>query len=469
MKKYNSIVLILASVFMLFVFSCKKDNAGMSLNLDGDVNISSFKVDSATASIDTTDGTIAISLPFGTDFTKVMPTITLPQGATVSPASGAAVSLKNPVQYRVINGNIYKDYVVSAVETPAILLFKAEGDTGAIDESARTIKVIVPAGSDLTKVNVDIKLAAGATITPASGSTVDFTNPVTFTVKTAIASVNYTVTAIDANADKPVAFIGNYDTKDQITNADEKAAADWLFTIYAKAEYVSLTSIQNGTTDLSKYSVIWWHEDETQTLPNIAYDANVIAAMEAYRNNGGNLLLTTFAARWVDALGIVPAGKGPNNVFGDSYGNQRQDGNSNWGVSISPTQASHPIFAGLPLAADKSYPVVYLLDKNAFRLNHVGWWKVDEWGGYGDAAGWRSQTGGIDLAGPDGSDNTNSNITIAEFPKGATNGATIVVTPGSYDWYAEPNPATGAAGPANSFLSNVKKLTQNAIEYLKKQ
>jgi hypothetical protein len=191
--------------------------------------------------------------------------------------------------------------------------------------------------------------------------------------------------------------------------------------------------------------------------------------MKAFRATGGNLLLTTFASRWVEALGVVPAYKGPNNVFGGSLGGQSQDGTNNWGFSISADHITHPIFSGLPLAADKAYPVVYLLDKMAFRLNHVSWWKVDEWGGYGDAAGWRAQTGGIDLAGPDGSANTNQNVTIAEFPKGDNNGATIVITPGSYDWYAESNPTTNAASPANTYLSNVQKLTQNAIEYLKKQ
>lgn len=468
MKKISLFNLI-ASIMLMCIASCKKDDAGQPLDLNGDVGITSFYVDTAKGTVDTSNGTIAITLPFGTDFTQVKPTIELPANATVTPASGIAVNLINPVQYRVINGNIYKDYVVTAKESPAILSFKANDSVGVIDESARTIKVIVAPGSDMTKIKVDITMAAGSTINPASGSVVDFTNPVTFTVKTGIATVNYTATAIDANADKPVAFIGNYNTRADIANADEKAASDWLFATYPKAEYVSLTSVQNGSADLSKYSVIWWHEDETQTLPNIAYDANVIAAIETYRNGGGNLLLTTFAARWIDAIGIVPSGKGPNNVFGDPYGNQWQDGNNNWGFSISADHLSHPIFAGLPHAADKSYPVVYLLDKQSFRLNHCSWWKVNEWGGYGDAAGWRSATGGIDLAGPDGSDNTNSNITIAEFPKGATNGATIVITPGSYDWFAEPNPSTGAAGPANSYLPNVQKLTQNAIEYLKKQ
>jgi len=457
--------MLLISIF----FACKKNDAGVALNLSASVNIISFKVDTAKGMVDSSKGLVFINLPFGTDFTKVKPEILLPQGAQVSPGSGSAVNLVNPVQYQVINGNIYKNFIATAKETPAILLFKAAGDTGKIDEAARTIKVIVPPGSDMTKIKVEITLGAGATISPASGSTVDFSNPVVFTVKTATASVNYTVTAVDANADKPVAFLGTSADKTSIANPDEAAAAAWLFANYPKAEYISFAAVKAGSVSLSKYSVIWWHEDATQNLPDIASDATVVTAFKNFRNAGGNLLLTTFGARWIETLGIVPAGKGPNNVFGDALGSQRQDGTNNWGISVNKDHASHAIFAGLPLAADKSYPVVYLLDKLAFRLNHCSWWKVNEWGGYGDAAGWRSQTGGIDLAGPDGSDNTNSNVTIAEFAKSPLNGGTIVITPGSYDWYAEPNPSTNTPSPANSYLSNVQKLTQNAIEYLKKK
>ena len=468
MKRLN-IFTVLIVAMLLTMYSCRKNDGGMSLNLSAPVDIGEFKVGTSAGTIDTANGTVAISLPFGTDFTKVTPVITLAAGATVSPASGSPVNLKNPVQFRVINGNIYKDYVVTAIETPAILSFKGQGNAGVIDEAARTIKIIVPPGSDLTKVVVDITLAPGATITPATGSIVDFTNPVVFKVSSGGAMVDYTVTAIDANADKPVAFLGRYATKNDVTNADELAAANWFFANYSKAEYVSLDAIKNGAVDLSKYGIIWWHEDETQTLPDIAYNDAVVNAVKAYRAGGGNLLLSTFASRWIDALGIVPAFKGPNNVFGDPVGKQGQDKNNNWGISINPDHATHPIFAGLPLAADKAYPVVYLLDKMSFRLNHVSWWKVNEWGNYGDAAGWRSQTGGIDLAGPDGSDNTNSNITIAEFPKAATHGATIVITPGGYDWYSETDPSNNTPGPVNSYLPNVQKLTKNAIEYLKKQ
>lgn len=469
MKRFSILSTSFTLAILLFVLGCKKDNNGIDLNLSASVDISEFKVDTAKGIIDTANSTITLRLPFGTDFTKVTPTIIIPNGASINPASGSSVNLANPVQFRVINGNIYKNFTVTATETPAILSFKAQGNSGVIEEASRTIKVIVPPGSDMTKITTAITLAAGASISPASGTIVDFTNPVVFTVTTATASVKYTVTAIDANADKPIAFLGVYASKNEITNADEMAAANWFFANYAKGEYVSLDAVKNGTANLSKYSTIWWHEDATQTLPNLAFDAAVVTAIKAYRAAGGNLLLSTFASRWIEALGIVPAFKGPNNVFGDAIGSQWKENNNNWGVSVNKDQASHPLFAGLPLASDKSYPVIYLLDKFSFRLNHCSWWKVNDWGGYTNAAGWRSQTGGIDLAGPDGDDNTNGNVTIAEFPKATANGATIVFTPGSYDWYAEPDPATNTPGPANSYLPNIRKLTRNAIEYLKKQ
>jgi hypothetical protein len=469
MKRHSIIASLFFSSVLIFLFSCKKEEGGMALNLTAPVEITSFTVDTAKGTIDTSNATILIHLPFATDFTKVVPEITVPQGAIVTPASGAPVNLSNPLQYQVINGNIYKNYTVTAKENPAILLFKAQGDTGVIDEATRTIKVIVPPGTDMTKVSVEVKLVAGASITPASGSVVDFTNPVVFKVTTALGTVNYTVTAIDENADKAVAFLGNYNSKNDITNADELAAFNWLTSTYPKAEFVSLAALKAGTVNLAKYGMLWWHEDATQTLPDIAFDNAVITAINTYRAGGGNLLLTTFGSRWIEPLGIVPPFKGPNNVFGDPYGNQWQDNNNNWGISINKDHANHPLFSGLPLASDKPYPVVYLLDKVSYRLNHTSWWKVNEWGGYGDAAGWRNQTGGIDLAGPDGSDNTNSNITIAEFPKTSANGATIVITPGSYDWYAEPNPSNSTPSPTNSYLPAIQKLTHNAIEYLKKQ
>ncbi len=469
-----SIIGLFTIVSIFTLFSCnKEDDKGVSLDLNKALNIKSFTVDQANAEIDTANGTIDVYLPFGSNFTDVTPTIQLPEGATITPASGEKIDLTNPVQYQVINGNRYKNYTVTAHEVPAIQKFEIAGVKASINEDNRSIKATVPSGSDMSQLEVSIQLIDGASISPASGSQVNFTNPVTFTVTTDIANVDYTVTAVNENAKKAVAFLGTAKTKDGLSNPDEKAAADWFFDTFQKADYISFDDIKDGTVDLSKYAVIWWHDDEwnddsnpVTNLPNIAQNSDVIDAVKAFHANGGALLLTTYATGWLDPLGIIPAGKGPNNLFGDHVPNQSQDLNGNWGISFEGHE-DHPLFQGLTLASDISYPVAYLLSKKAFRLNHTSWWQVDDWGGYGDAAGWRDQTGGIDLAGPQDAETRNQHVSIAEFPKTDGSGNTVVVTPGAYDWYAEPNPDNDQTSPENQYLANIKKLTKNAINYLK--
>lgn len=78
--------------------------------------------------------------------------------------------------------------------------------TGIIDTVNKTISVSVPSGTTLTSLATDISLAAGHTISPASGVAQNFTNPVTYTItrpnKTTtawIVTVKYADIAVDAN------------------------------------------------------------------------------------------------------------------------------------------------------------------------------------------------------------------------------------------------------------------------------
>ncbi|MCH5684440.1 DUF4960 domain-containing protein [Niabella sp. W65] len=100
-------------------------------------------------------------------------------------------------------------------------------------------------------------------------------------------------------------------------------------------------------------------------------------------------MLTTYATRYVEALGIVPQGRGPNNAFGD-FGNAGFiEQNNNWGISFR-TRESHPVFAGIETYEPGK---AWLLEKGTFRQNHTAWWFLPEWGGYGNGAAWREQTG----------------------------------------------------------------------------
>ena len=53
---------------------------------------------------------------------------------------------------------------------------------GVIDESDHTIAVEVPNGTDVTALTPTITVSTGASVSPASGTAEDFTDPVAYTV-----------------------------------------------------------------------------------------------------------------------------------------------------------------------------------------------------------------------------------------------------------------------------------------------
>jgi hypothetical protein len=454
---------LMASI-VLFIFSCKKDEyRGMELQINEAVNVISFSASDVQGVIDDKSGTISLELPFGTDFSSVTPEVEIPAGATIVPAPGTPVNLTTSVKYKVSNGNIYSEYTVTATEKKAIMEFRVGDIVAEINENARTITAIVPDAVDITKLSPEIVLN-DATISPGTGVEQDFSNPVIYTVTSGNKSVPYTVTIQNQSAVAKVAFLGISATRAAITNIDEATACNWLFANFPNVEYVSFDAIKNGTANLDNVKVIWWHEDATQNLPSVAYDATVLSTLKEFRKNGGAFLLTTYAGQYLEPLGVVPAGKNPNNVFGDAT--PWIEKNWDWGMSFKGRE-THPVFEGLTLTSDKPFATAYLLAKNTYRLNHCAWYKVNEWGGYGNAAGWRSQTGGIDLASPEWDEDHNNNIGMAEWERSATNGPVIAILFGSYDWYTEPDPATGTPG-TNSFKSNIERLTKNSIRYLAK-
>lgn len=458
-------LLFLASIYLISFFSCqKKQFQGPDLDLNADVKIKSFTSGSSSAIINDTTNMITLVTPFGQSRNSLTPVITIANGATVTPASGVTVDLTKPVVYQVVNGNLFNKYTVTSSEEKAILSFVVKGVSAEIDNTARTITAIVPSGTNLAALAPVITLASGASITPASGTANDFTNPVVYKVTKGTASINYTVTI---TTPQKVAFLSTAASINDLTNPDELAAWNWLKNDNPEAQFISFNGIKSGATDISSFTVIWWHEDNTQDLPAIAFDATVLNALKNYYNNGGSFLLTCFGARYVEALGIVPAGKGPNNSFGDPRGNQWIEATWSWGISFKGHE-SHPAFAGLTLTTDKPFATAYLLANGTYRLNHTAQWFVPDWGGYGTPANWRSQTGGIDLGSTEWDENHNTVITMAEFPRTVSHGAAITISAGCYDWYSEASPSNASDQPSNGYLINTQKMTHNSLSYLSK-
>lgn len=448
--------LMLCGIFLLA--ACSKDDRN-NLITDASVGIASFKLAGVTGSIDEKAGEITVQVPFGIDIENLNPEIVLPTGARISPGIDEVHNFTGTVQYTVFNGNLYKDYRVKAIIQPPFTDFKIGETSGNINHSGKSVSFLLPDGQAVDALTVHIGLAEGVTASPASGAVVDFTAPVQFTFSAKGVNTVYTVSAI-SNSVFETAFLGTAPSRDQISNPDEKAAADWFFGNYPESDYLSFQSIETGIR-LTNYKVIWWHFATQMDIPAEATKSEVTNALKAYRAQGGSLLLTGMASRYVEQLGVVPADHGPNNVWGD-FGNAGFVTGDSWGISFRGRE-SHPIFQGLTeFDAGKAF----LLGGNTHRQNQGSWWFLGEWAGdkYSNAAQWRNVTNGVNLASEQWDDNLDGRVAIAEWPNDGNQGNVLVIGAPSYDWYLLP--AAGAS-TTNPFLGNMHRLTQNIIDYLK--
>jgi len=449
----------IAAIFLLALSACEKEDDNSDFDMDAPVQIVSFSIDGSEGVIDQSLGKITFQLPFGTSLIDVVPEIDLPGGATITPNLEEPVSLLQEMKYVVVNGNVYKEYMVSAKVNKPITSFSLNGTQASINYNNNTISLTLEGDVDITALQPEITLTEGVTTDLNLNSTMDFSQTVSFTVTGQGQTETYTIDVSTPNSGSKIAFLGIANVRAEITNPDEKAASDWLFSNYQNVEYISFQDIVDGAN--LDYSVIWWHFDSSLDLPEVAFNATVTDKLKTFYAEGGGLLLTTFAARYVEALGLVPQGKGPNNVFGDFLPNGFVDENNSWGISFK-TRTDHPLFQGLETFEEGK---AKFLEKGTFRINHTAWWFLPEWGGYGDGSGWREQTGGINLASEDWDDTLDGRVAIAEFPDETTEGNAIVIAFGAYDWYNETN-ADGEQSAPNGFLLNIHQLTRNTIDYL---
>ncbi len=153
-----------------------------------------------TGTINETDHTILLPVPYGTDVTALIPTVAF-SGSSVSPSSGVPQDFTNPVTYTVTaEDSSTQDYIVTvtaALNTAKAITafsFTSSSVTRLINETDHTIAVSVPAGTDVTALTPTITFF-GSSLSPASGVSQDFTNPVTYTVTADDASTqDYVVT-----------------------------------------------------------------------------------------------------------------------------------------------------------------------------------------------------------------------------------------------------------------------------------
>ncbi len=442
------------AAIMFAAWSCDSDNTSDML-LDGSTRIEAITVNGFDGVIDNAAKVVSVNVSTDIDLTDLkIDAISLSDGATCDYPVGTKFDGTVPRAIKVVNGNVYAEYTMSVKhDNVEFLTFTLDGKfTGSIDNFARTIQCFVPMETDVTQMQAVFTVNEGATVTPESGSVLDFTQPVKFTATLRTAVIEYTVTVIqDDMSQKPKAFIGNASALEGL-GEEAKAACKWMLENVPNTRYISIQDIIDGRVKLDEFNMIWCHFDWTD-WPGQLWDSRDM--FNSYWLRGGAILASRDGARYInDVWRIARDQQSPNNMFGgDSYETLTDD----LGFSITGHE-EHPIYEGIVTDADNR---IILLAKGCSNTNRTLQWGVD-WDPYGSMAGWEERTGAKALA--SGHDYDINRVTIAEFEpyealKGFTSGRVITIGTPAYEWYDK-------NGIDNPYRQNIIKLTKNAINYL---
>jgi uncharacterized delta-60 repeat protein len=173
-------------------------------------SITAYSLNGVSGTINETEKTIALTMPYGTNVTALAATFTttgqsVNVGSTEQVSGTTANTFTNQVTYTVTAADAtMQDYTVivtvASASAKAITAFSLGGVSGTINETDKTITVIVPYGSSVTGMKATFtttgqSVKVGST-EQISGSTYNnFTSPVTYTVTAADSSTqDYTVT-----------------------------------------------------------------------------------------------------------------------------------------------------------------------------------------------------------------------------------------------------------------------------------
>jgi hypothetical protein len=90
----------------------------------------------------------------------------------------------------------------------SIISFVINGKIGAIDTQNDLITVVLPAGTNLTTLSPEIVISRRATVSPASGTAVDLSNPATYTVTAENGSIRQYIITVTAAENPNLQLVG---------------------------------------------------------------------------------------------------------------------------------------------------------------------------------------------------------------------------------------------------------------------
>lgn len=375
----------------------------------GDPKILNFSIGENAGEIDHTNNTITVEIGSQDgDITNLTPNFVIPEGTSVDVASGVSRNFTNPVVYTILSNDGYSaaEYtvMVNQIQAPGITSFKIGEAEGIIDNEENTIYISLPPGTDVSDISPEIEIPEGQSITPASGESRDFSDPVEYTVtNTEDISETYTVT-VDAEEIEATyyAFLGEQESIDALIDDDAKAAATWMRDTYGEDfKYIPFNEITARNMAEVKVAMLYYltpKEDvgyfatptnvSTLLPASLRPEGTRAQVLKSWVKAGGDMLVGGDATPIIFSLDRVPAdfsaAREPGNYVYTEFGcaessgcvDQGKPADDIWGLGMRPENNSedrrnHPIFDGLSFQNDE-----YLaLQNSATREVRLIWWQ----------------------------------------------------------------------------------------------
>ncbi|MFA6403906.1 MAG: DUF4960 domain-containing protein [Salinivirgaceae bacterium] len=414
--------MLVLSIFAIALFSsCKEDDKVTP----GDAYVITFKIGDVQATIDETAHTITAALAAGTDLTALTPEIIISAGATISPASGAAVNLTNPLVYTVTDksGTKTNDYTVT-VTSATLRKIAFIGQAAENTEAAWT----AAKGTDYD-LNDDRAAAEWCELNMNSS-----TSEVTY--------LSFKQVADGADLTPYHVIWIQFD------------GGTWGGVV------AGFPNNGEGKHCLLNENGVGWDVTCDDLITNF------VNAVKGYYNAGGNIFFGNYAGAMVDEIGVVSkADYAPNNSWGGLSVDEGATSGA-WDVRWAASVNS-PLFVGITLGGGCSAPSFIMLSTGTLKKNRSNQYNLDfgPWAPNGDAdpletrlASFIQMTGANVLISNCGG----NEVQMLEYTATGANGTVISALSGTYDWY------TGVDGSGNTLniAGNIETLTRNSLNYL---
>ena len=320
MKKFKVLQNFLFFILILGVFVITGCGGGGDNNGGGSKAITAISVAGSTGIIDETAKTIAVTVPNGTNVTALVATFTtsgaiVKVGTTVQSSGVTANNFTTPVAYTVTAADgtsvTYSITVsVAAISAKAITTYSFvgfPGSAGIIDETAKTIAVTVPNGTDLTALiatftTTGASVMVGTTVQTSGVTPNNFTTPVTYIVTAADAttvtySVTVTASSISAKAFTAYSFAGFPNSAGIIDEA-------------AKTIAVTVPNGTNVTALVATFATTGSSVKVGTTTQTSGVTANNFTTPAAYIVTAADATTATYTVTVTLALGPAPVNLG---------------------------------------------------------------------------------------------------------------------------------------------------------------